>query len=194
MNRFESKYFNTAYLMQQALINLLNKKEYEYISIKEICSQAGVNRSTFYLHYETKDDLLKECIEETNKRFIDYFAQENKSFLDKLNSLDLNELYFITPEYLKPYLLFFKDNKNVFYASLNQPYLMEVNKKYSSLYKYIINPVLNRFNVPEQEKEYMVYFYIRGILAIVDEWIKEGCKDDIDFIINIIMKCVQKPV
>lgn len=194
MNRFESKYFNTAYLMQQALINLLNKKEYEYISIKEICSQAGVNRSTFYLHYETKDDLLKECIEETNKRFIDYFAQENKSFLDKLNSLDLNELYFITPEYLKPYLLFIKDNKNVFYASLNQPYLMEVNKKYSSLYKYIIDPILNRFNVPEQEREYMVYFYIKGILAIVDEWIKEGCKDDIDFIINIIMNCVQKPV
>lgn len=194
MNRFESKYFNTAYLMQQALINLLNKKNMEYISIKEICSQAGVNRSTFYLHYETKDDLLKECIEETNKRFIDYFAQENKSFLEKLNSLDLNELYFITPEYLKPYLLFIKDNKNVFYASLNQPYLMEVNKKYSSLYKYIIDPILNRFNVPEQEKEYMVYFYIRGILAIVDEWIKEGCKDDIDFIINIIMKCVQKPV
>lgn len=59
--------------MQQALINLLNKKEYEYISIKEICSQAGVNRSTFYLHYETKDDLLKECVEETNKRFIDFF-------------------------------------------------------------------------------------------------------------------------
>ncbi len=194
MNRFESKYFNTAYLMQQALINLLNKKEYEYISIKEICSQAGVNRSTFYLHYETKDDLLKECIEETNKRFIDYFAQENKSFLEKLNSLDLNELYFITPEYLKPYLLFIKDNKNVFYASLNQPYLMEVNKKYSSLYKYIINPILNKFNVPEQEKEYMVYFYIKGILAIVDEWIKKGCKDDIDFIIKIIMKCVQKPV
>lgn len=194
MNRFESKYFNTAYLMQQALINLLNKKEYEYISIKEICSQAGVNRSTFYLHYETKDDLLKECIEETNKKFIDYFTKENKSFLEKLNSLDLNELYFITPEYLKPYLLFIKDNKNVFYASLNQPYLMEVNKKYSSLYKYIINPILNKFNVPEQEKEYMVYFYIKGILAIVDEWIKEGCKDNIDFIINIIMKCVQKPV
>ena len=194
MNRFESKYFNTAYLMQQALINLLNKKEYEHISIKEICSQAGVNRSTFYLHYETKDDLLKECIEETNKRFIDYFAKENKSFLEKLNSLDLNELYFITPEYLKPNLLFIKDNKNVFYVSLNQPYLMEVNKKYSSLYKYIINPILNKFNVPEQEKEYMVYFYIKGILAIVDEWIKKGCKDDIDFIIKIIMKCVQKPV
>lgn len=57
MDRFESKYFNTAYLMQQALINLLNKKEYEYISIKEICSQAGVNRSTFYLHY-TKQKMI----------------------------------------------------------------------------------------------------------------------------------------
>lgn len=50
MNKFESKYFNTALLMNQALILLLEKKEFEYITVKEICEKAGVNRSTFYLH------------------------------------------------------------------------------------------------------------------------------------------------
>ena len=81
MNKNESKYFNTAIKMDQAFLELLEKKDFAYITVKEICHEAGVNRSTFYLHYETKDDLLKECIEENNKRFIDYFAQENKSFL-----------------------------------------------------------------------------------------------------------------
>ena len=52
MNKSESKYFNTALLMDEALLLLLENKEFEYITIKEICQKAGVNRSTFYLHYQ----------------------------------------------------------------------------------------------------------------------------------------------
>ena len=47
MNKSESKYFNTALLMDEALIQLLEVKDYEYITVKEICEKAGVNRSTF---------------------------------------------------------------------------------------------------------------------------------------------------
>ena len=70
MNKSESKYFNTALLMDEALIRLLEVKDYEYITIKEICEKAGVNRSTFYLHYETVNDLLSECLENIKKRFL----------------------------------------------------------------------------------------------------------------------------
>ena len=52
MNKSESKYFNTATKMDLALISLLKKKPFEYITVSEICETAGVNRSTFYLHYE----------------------------------------------------------------------------------------------------------------------------------------------
>lgn len=51
MNKNESKYFKSAEKMQSALISLLDKKDFELISIKEICETAGVNRSTFYLQY-----------------------------------------------------------------------------------------------------------------------------------------------
>ena len=68
MNKSESKYFNTALRMDEALIELLEKKDLEYITVKEICQQAGVNRSTFYLHYETISDLLRETMEMVNQR------------------------------------------------------------------------------------------------------------------------------
>ena len=60
MNKSESKYFNTAVKMDLALISLLKKKSLEYITVSEICEKAGVNRSTFYLHYENIGDLLEE--------------------------------------------------------------------------------------------------------------------------------------
>lgn len=59
MDKYKSKYLNTALYMDEALLALLESKDYEYITVKEICQKAGVNRTTFYLHYETIDDLLK---------------------------------------------------------------------------------------------------------------------------------------
>ena len=53
MNRSESRYFATATRMDEAFLALLAKKDFEYITVKEICEVAGVNRSTFYPHYET---------------------------------------------------------------------------------------------------------------------------------------------
>ena len=52
MNRSESRYFATAARMDEAFLTLLAKKDFEYITVKEICEVAEVNRSTFYLHYE----------------------------------------------------------------------------------------------------------------------------------------------
>ena len=48
MNKSESKYYNTAVLMDEALLLLLETKDFDFITIKEICKKAGVNRSTFY--------------------------------------------------------------------------------------------------------------------------------------------------
>ena len=53
MNKAESKYYNTALLMNQALIELLNKKEYEFITIKEICAKAGCK--SFYILFALRN-------------------------------------------------------------------------------------------------------------------------------------------
>lgn len=47
MDKNQSKYFYTASLMDEALLALLQKKDYESITVKEVCEKAGVNRSTF---------------------------------------------------------------------------------------------------------------------------------------------------
>lgn len=63
MNKSE---FHTALRMEEALLALLERKDLEYITVKELCQEAGVNRSTFYLHYETIGDLLNETVEMIN--------------------------------------------------------------------------------------------------------------------------------
>ena len=71
MNKSESKYFNTAVLMDEALLLLLERKDIQYITVKEICEKAGVNRTTFYLHYDSISDLLEETVNYITQRLVD---------------------------------------------------------------------------------------------------------------------------
>mgnify|MGYP002514540843 CR=1 FL=1 len=118
MNKAESKYFNTAVKMDLALISLLKKKPFEYITVSEICKNAEVNRSTFYLHYETIGDLLNETARYLLNDFLSYFSSDTQSIAHNLMGCNLNELVFICDEYLVPYLTYIKENKEVFKAEL----------------------------------------------------------------------------
>ncbi len=191
MNKFESKYFNTALCMDEALIALLEVKDLEYITVKQICEKAGVNRSTFYLHYETLADLVNEAMENVNKRFLACFTQNEADFADKIRSKKLEDLILITQDYLIPYLQFICENKKVYRASFRNPNEMQSNTRYNSLKKYILEPILKKFEVPEMRWQYYIAYYIEGIAAIIKEWLNNDCQDSAEAIADIIEECVR---
>ena len=49
-------------LLQEALFHLIVERGYERITIADITERANLGRTTFYLHYRDKDDLLQESI------------------------------------------------------------------------------------------------------------------------------------
>lgn len=191
MKKSESKYFNTALLMNQAFIDLLNKKEFEFITVKEICEKAGVNRSTFYLHYESIWDLLEESIENMNKKFVTYFKKEVNCFIEKIKSCPIEELVLITPEYLTPYLTFIKENKTLHQVAVKNSIMMKSIEKFNSLNKNVFKPIFNRLGIDEKSGNYMISYYLNGITAIINEWIKNNCVDEIGYIEQIIINCVR---
>jgi AcrR family transcriptional regulator len=64
-------------MLMEALLKLLNRKEFEDISVQEIADEASLNRATFYLHYQDKNALLQAM---TAARFRDLIARRNLSF------------------------------------------------------------------------------------------------------------------
>lgn len=50
----------TKQLLRAAFLTLLAQKPVQGISVKELCEEAGVNRSTFYLHYKDVYDLQEQ--------------------------------------------------------------------------------------------------------------------------------------
>lgn len=190
MNKSESKYFKTAEKMDAALISLIAKKDFEYITVKEICEKADVNRSTFYLHYENTFDLLEESIQYMMKKFHSYFNNEEENIHKKISASPQNELIFIEAKYLFPYLRYVKDNKHFFLTVLKNPQLFRSDKIYGKLFQDIFDPVLNRFYIPSSERNYMMMFYLGGMMSIISEWVKNDCAEPIEKLIDIMEKCI----
>ena len=190
MNKNESKYFNTTIKMDEALITLLEKKDFEYITIKEICDTAGVNRSTFYLHYENTSDLLKETTHYIIDKHLAYYEIDKTRISLQFETCKREELLFITGEYLVPYLTFIKDNQRLFKVSIKQFNSLSMNEVYSKMFDHIFSPILERFHVPEKERAYVMKFYLTGVFAIVMEWLDNNCSDDMETVIKVITDCV----
>jgi len=53
----------TRELLQKALIELTSERDYDTITIQDIIDRANVGRTTFYKHYNSKDELFMSCHE-----------------------------------------------------------------------------------------------------------------------------------
>ena len=190
MDKNKSKYYNTALLMDEALLSILEKKEFPYITVKEICIKAGVNRSTFYLHYETIDDLLQETIDLIENRFNSSFHKKTsikKSILEKKPE----NLILITREYLKHYVEFIFNNQKIFMLSLSKSMLFKNSDRFLKMNYEYFEPVMDYFKVDKKTQPYMIEFFCHGIISIIKKWLENNCNESIEEIIQIILQCVE---
>ncbi len=69
--RIDRRSARTRAMLQRAHISLILEKDYEAITIKDICDAANVGRSTFYAHYTSKDDLKRSGLEHLRRLLVD---------------------------------------------------------------------------------------------------------------------------
>lgn len=190
MTRSESKYFATAARMDEVFLKLLEEKDFEYITVKEICEKAGVNRSTFYLHYETVNDLLTESARYIFDKLIAYMPQDTSEFIERIQTRPLEELHLITPEYLMPYLNFIKEHRRIFRTAVEHSSVLGMDDAYIALNRHVFTPILDRFYIPPSKQQYIMLFYINGLMGVINEWLKEDCKDSVEHIISVMQICI----
>ena len=109
-----------------AFSTLLTEKNYSKITVQEIIDAANVGRTTFYAHFETKEELLRALCQELFGHIIDtarglphghyHYSCGNKSdsvFLHLLRHLrenDSNVLGLLSGESSEIFLRYFKDS------------------------------------------------------------------------------------
>ena len=150
---------------------LLSKKSYDKITVGEIIEEADVGRSTFYAHFETKDDLLKELSEVLFGHIIEsardashthgLYIEGNKPesvfchLLQHLQENDNNILQILSSDSGDIFMRYFKDS--------------------------LSNLILSEFEINSKEvavpKEFLVNHISGSFVEMVLWWIKGGMKE-----------------
>jgi AcrR family transcriptional regulator len=185
-----SRYLATAVRMDEAFLELLGEKDFPYVTVKEICARAGVNRSTFYLHYETIEDLLTETMTHVQQEFMGLFSVDSDKAVQRLSSCPIEGLDLVTDEYLRPYLTFVRDRKTLFRVAIDHPGTLRADRTYDRMYHSVFETILRRLGVPEADRGYLMAFYIQGIMAVVTRWIEGDCSDPLERIASVIRQCI----
>jgi AcrR family transcriptional regulator len=88
----------TLQLLEGALTALIAEKEYDDITVQEILDRANVGRSTFYAHFENKDQLLGSLLMHLNERFdegIRQLSAGEKTLSENSDHMPLRVLQFV---------------------------------------------------------------------------------------------------
>jgi AcrR family transcriptional regulator len=89
----KNKVFETA-------IELIKEKGYDNVTVSQICEKAGVAKGTFYVHYNSKEDIIKESYYSDMGQFVlkqyenSISQDENMSIKDKIKKFLMTELIF----------------------------------------------------------------------------------------------------
>ena len=79
--------------------DMLLNMDYERITIKDLCEKSMINRRTFYLHYDSIDDLMKDVLNDMSLEFSEYtkdydhFAEPERIIKDYFEFTNARPLY-----------------------------------------------------------------------------------------------------
>ena len=153
----------TKRLIKEALLDILKTKSIQMITVRELCDAAGVNRTTFYNHYNG----VYEVLGEIEDNFLEQFRKED-NLPDSEYSLELHMeklLHWLMQNSDIALLLLTNNVDPNFSIKLMQ------GKPNSTVWKRIVN------QYPENERELLVEFISGGAYSLVCHWLQNGCKE-----------------
>jgi len=157
-------------MLRNAFIELLKEQPYEKIKISEIAERADLARSTFYAHYETKDDLLRSYLEEITVAYLAGYTTPIYWTPEK-NVIDL-----------KKEIGFFQSWKNIdeIAVMIHEPYIEEliykaIRNMHMKAYREIVSP--NRPDLNPCFAGYWIEFLVSTKIALLRNWTRNDMKE-----------------
>lgn len=149
----------------EAFLELLNKKPLDKITVKEIVDSCGINRNTFYYHFEDIHALLTFVIDGEVERVIAEHAD--------VKSLEEG---FIEAAH------FALSNKRAVYHIYNSVSREELERYLNSIAEEVLRRMVEGMevagDVSPPARELIIHFYKYGLSGMVMAWVGEGMKAD----------------
>jgi AcrR family transcriptional regulator len=156
--------------LQDSMIELMKRRSCLVITVKDICDAADVGRSTFYAHYQSQYDLLKEI---EDQAFAGTVQVMDKHGLGERAELFTQDLYTSFRELLE-HIHSNRDSIQVLLsengdARFQRQFFMAAIERMRLIRKRVGDK-----SPDENELKYTSLFVIGGFIALIQEWLKSG--------------------
>lgn len=163
----DKRILKTRAKLRKALFTQMQRKGVHDISVHEITDLAGLNRSTFYLHYENVESMLEQIVAEISE---DFFLLIKKHLFSDHNPSRLN--------YLTELFQLHAKHSDFFLVLFGTKQESDLSKSMESFLKKIINDLMQARNPQCRAKfEYHFQFFAYGFKKIAIEWILSDMRE-----------------
>jgi len=154
----------TKMALQNSLFELMEKKPIAKITIKELCENADINRTTFYAHYTDQYDLLAKIEDET----LSWAKEAIANFSDKTDKYENIKL-------LEEIFQYFVDNSKNLKILMSESGDINFQKQvFTIIYKQCGITFSSIADIsPGIRDEYFV-FVVNGSIGLLQHWLKNG--------------------
>ncbi|WFR61106.1 TetR/AcrR family transcriptional regulator [Paenibacillus amylolyticus] len=167
--------------LKTALIQLIKKKGFHGVSVKDIVDQAGYNRSTFYLHYQDKYILAEELLSTTLQGLRGavgrpyWHGQKVSTYKLDAESFQIVDYIYENRDFFE--LIQYDDTLPGLHTGFPQTILKIYQEQF--VFETINNAPVNM--------DYFKYYTAYGFFGLLNNWILSGYHESRDvFIKNVI--------
>ena len=155
--------------LKEALLRLLARRDILDVTVSRLCQEAGVNRSTFYSHYDSIGDLMEEMEQEIGANLIGRFREDN-----------YDGEHPFSPGHLLPILEHIRDNRDFYRVYLSQSTAQHrMDWAFGQLLEWYVRPLLRGFRA--------------GFLALIQQWLQNRCQEEPEVILSYVQNLLRLP-
>jgi len=169
------RYQLTEETIEKAVLNILKRKDYDSFSVKDICAEAGINRTTFYAHYEDINDFMIKFEGKLAKRMQAVWKPSGDMHV--FGQRVFTDFFAFIKEYKTFYKAFAKNHVPSFVAN-------DLLKKHKELFKQ--NLLRRNINYSDAEIDYHLHWFGGGLKALCGRWIQNDCSESPEQMARII--------
>lgn len=145
--------------LQDSLMELMKEKPISKITIKEICENADINRTTFYAHYKDQYDLLEQIENET----LEWAKEKITKILESTKKSEVIKI-------LEGIFEYFTENNNHIQVLMSEQGDIDFQKKVFTL----IYEQCDMSHPNTEMQELYFIFAVNGSIGLIQRWLKNG--------------------
>jgi AcrR family transcriptional regulator len=174
----DRRVLKTKTALRDAMLALMVHKGWDEITIQAICEQANVGRSTFYIHYQSKEELLAQGLDDLRDMLIAQSSDtEGPDF-----------------PFLRGLLDHMAQQREVFKAAIGRRSGHGVVRRFKEMVLQLVEAEINRQRHPAVNKPWVARFVSGAIVETMVWWVDTPTPPPINDMVNELNQLVQRVV